>query len=289
VNALNRSAGRCVDVATLPTWLHVTLQRAHAAGPSRSGFTFSRNVNKAGAVRRDHRPLLVKRAAATLSELYARCYVHPQLDAVGAGCNFINPRYFQVNGPRVRIGQHMHCMATRERPIQLTVYPNHEQTSQLSIGDYCIILPGARITAATLIRVGDNCMFATNCYVTDADWHDLYDRTAAPGKTRAVVLGNNVWIGDSAIVCKGVQIGDNSIVGAGAIVTRDVPANVIVAGNPARIVKQLDPTRPFTKREQLFQGAEDYHAFLKRYDAFMLQDNTLAKWLRSVVLPTRDQ
>jgi len=238
-------------------------------------------------VRRDHRPLLVKRAAATLSDLYARVYVHPQLEAVGTGCNFINPRYFHVNGPRVRIGDHLHSMATRERPIALTVYPNHEQTSQLRIGAYCIILPGVRIAAATSISVGDNCMFATNSYVTDADWHDQYDRTAAPGTTRAVTLGNNVWIGDSAIVCKGVAIGDNSIVGAGAIVTRDVPANVIVAGNPARVVKQLDPTRPFKKREELFRGTEDYQEYLRRYDAFMLQDNTLAKWLRSLLLPKR--
>lgn len=258
-----------------------------AAGSS--GFTFSANVIKAGAVRRDHRPLLVKRAAAALSDLYARCYVHPQLEAVGAGCNFINPRYFQVNGPRVHIGDHLHSMATRERPIQLTVYPNHEQTSQLSIGGYCIILPGVRIAAATSISVGDNCMFATNSYVTDADWHDLYDRTAAPGKTHAVVLGDNVWIGDSAIVCKGVRVGDNSIVGAGAIVTRDVPANVIVAGNPAKIVKQLDPTRAFKKRQELFRGSVDYQDYLRRYDAFMLQDNTLAKWLRSVILPTHSQ
>jgi acetyltransferase-like isoleucine patch superfamily enzyme len=240
-------------------------------------------------VRRDHRPLLVKRAAAAVSQLYAQCYVHPQLEAVGVGCDFINPRYFQVNGPRVRIGDHLHSMATRERPIQLTVYPNREQTSRLSVGAYCIILPGVRIAAATSISIGDNCMLATNSYVTDADWHDQYDRTAAPGKTRAVLLGNNVWIGDSAIVCKGVSIGDNSIVGAGAIVTRDVPANVVVAGNPARVVKPLDPTRTFKTRQELFRGAENYHEYLQRYDAFMLRDNTLGKWLRSLILPTRSQ
>ena len=239
-------------------------------------------------MRRDHRPLFVKRAAATVSQLYAQCYVHPQLESIGAGCNFINPRYFNVNGPRISIGAHLHSMATRERPIQLTVYPNREQSSELRIGGYCIILPGVRIAAATSIMIGDNCMFATNSYVTDADWHDQYDRTDAPGTTRAVVLGNNVWIGDSAIVCKGVRIGENSIVGAGAIVTRDVPPNVIVAGNPARVVKELDTSRAFKRRQELFTGSEDYEAYLQRYDAFMLQGNTLSNWLRSLLLPRRD-
>ena len=55
-------------------------------------------------MRRDHRPLWLKRTSAIWARFVAERYVHPQLDAVGEGCNFINPRYFQVNGPRVRIG-----------------------------------------------------------------------------------------------------------------------------------------------------------------------------------------
>jgi acetyltransferase-like isoleucine patch superfamily enzyme len=239
-------------------------------------------------VRRDHRPLFIKRAATAVSQLYAARYVYPQLDAIGDGCSFINPRYFRVHGPRIRIGDRLHTMATRERPIQLTVHPDREATSELVIGSYCILLPGTRITAATSIRIGDNCMFATNCHLTDADWHDHYDRTAAPGKTRPIVLADNVWIGDSAMVCKGVSIGENSVVGAGAVVTRDVPANTVVAGNPARPVKQLDAAGPFKRRAALFQDAEDYDAYLQRYDAFMLKDNSLSKWLRSVLLPARD-
>lgn len=240
-------------------------------------------------MRRDHRPLIVKRAAAAFSQFYAERYVYPQLEAIGSHCSFINPRHFHVNGPRIRVGQRLHCMATRERPIALTVHPDREQRSRLDIGSYCIVLPGVRITAATSIEIGDNCMFATNCYLTDADWHDLYDRTAAPGSTRPIKLADNVWIGDSAIVCKGVTIGENSVVGAGAVVTRDVPPNTVVAGNPARPVKQLDPAREFKRREALFQEAESYDSYLRRYDAFMLKDNSLGNWLRSLVLPTRDQ
>ncbi len=55
------------------------------------------------------------------------------------------------------------------------------------------------------------------------------------------MLERGAWIGDSAIVCKGVRVGENSIVGAGAVVTKNVPPNTVVAGNPARVVKKLDP------------------------------------------------
>jgi len=228
------------------------------------------------------------RATEAASQLYAARYVIPQLDAAGPGWKFINPRYFQVNGPRIRIGSYLHTMATRDRPISLTVYPDPNQTSRITLGSYCIILPGVRLTAAVSIKAGNNCMFATNCYLTDADWHDHYDRTSAPGKTGSIELGDNVWIGDSALVCKGVRLGDNAIVGAGAVVTRDVPANTIVAGNPARPVKELDPTHAFKRRQELFEYPEGYAVFLERYDRFMLQENSFATWLRSRVWPTRE-
>jgi len=57
--------------------------------------------------------------------------------------------------------------------------------------------------------------------------------------TAPVIIGDNVWIGMGAVILKGVTIGDNSVVAAGAIVTKSVPPNVVVAGNPARIVSQL--------------------------------------------------
>ena len=131
-------------------------------------------------------------------------------------------------------------------------------------------------------------MFATHSYVTDADWHDLYDRTAAPGGTAEVVLGDNVWIGDSAIVCKGVHIGDNTIVGAGAVVAGDLPANSIAVGNPARVIKQLDPGRAFVTRESLFQREQPYDEWIKGFERWVLAPNTLQSWLRSLFALTRE-
>ena len=83
-------------------------------------------------------------------------------------------------------------------------------------------------------------MIASRVYISDADWHDIYDRLASPGPTAPIVLGNNVWLGEGAKVCKGVTIGENSVIGAGSVVASDIPANVIAAGNPAREIKKLD-------------------------------------------------
>ena len=80
----------------------------------------------------------------------------------------------------------------------------------------------------------------------------IYDRALPVGQSKEVVLEDNVWIGDGAIVSKGVTIGKNSIVGARTVVIKDVPPNVIVAGNPAKIVKELDPSEKIVSRDYFF-------------------------------------
>src|SRR5262249_24713966 len=177
-------------------------------------------------------------------------------------------------------------MATRDNPIRFTVFA--QPGGRIELGDFSIVLPGARISSATKIRVGKNCMFATNCYVTDADWHDLYDRTAAPGACAEVVLEDNVWIGDSAIVCKGVTIGENSIIGAGAGVASDIPKNSVAVGNPARVVKQLDPGKEFVRRQTLFERDLSYEQYIANFERYVLAPNTLRTWLRSKFFPTRE-
>jgi len=72
-------------------------------------------------------------------------------------------------------------------------------------------------------------MIAHGAYISDADWHGIYDRAEPVGKTKPIKFEDNVWIGDSAIICKGVTIGKNSIIGAGAVVTKNVPENSVFA------------------------------------------------------------
>ncbi|WHI46365.1 acyltransferase [Microbulbifer sp. VAAF005] len=150
-----------------------------------------------------------------------------------------------------------------------------------------MISPGVRISAAQSIEIGDACMIAANVYISDSDWHGLYNRTRPFRCTSPVRLGNNVWIGDSATICKGVTIGDNSVVGAGSIVTKDVPANTVVAGNPAKPIKSINPKRRMITREALFADAFRQAHNLDELDKMMLGGNTLLGWLRSVFFPRR--
>ena len=117
-------------------------------------------------------------------------------------------------------------------------------------------------------------MLAAGAYITDADWHDVYDRTEAIGQTAAVTLERNVWIGDGAIVCKGVRIGENSVIGAGSVVTKDIPANVIAAGNPAKPVKSLDIDRPLTTRQDMLANGVELAQHMDGLERWLRQDNT---------------
>jgi acyl-[acyl carrier protein]--UDP-N-acetylglucosamine O-acyltransferase len=86
-----------------------------------------------------------------------------------------------------------------------------------------------------------------------------------------------------------VTIGENSIVAAGAVVVKDVPANVIVGGNPAKIIKELDPNEETFTRIDLFddpQALDDLYDHLDRID---LAKNSVLSWLRSILLPTKKQ
>ena len=127
-------------------------------------------------------------------------------------------------------------------------------------------------------------MLANGVYVTDSDWHDIYNRNSF-GKTDPIDIADNVWIGDSAIVCKGVSIGENSIIGAGAVVVDAIPSNCVAAGNPARIVKHLDPQKSFTTRQQWFSKSNNLHAEIDQLDRDLLRDNTWRHWLRYLFFP----
>lgn len=128
-------------------------------------------------------------------------------------------------------------------------------------------------------------MLAAGTYVTDADWHDLYDRTLPVGATATVTLEDNVWIGDGATVCKGVTIGCNSIVGAGSVVAGDIPCNVIAAGNPAKALKPLDPNRPLKTRATLFADPAALAREVDNIDRYVLHNNTLFGWLKTLLFP----
>lgn len=98
----------------------------------------------------------------------------------------------------------------------------------------CVILDVCQVT------IGDNCMLAPRvCIYTATHPLDAPTRISGLEYGREVKIGDNVWIGGSAVIVPGVTIGNNVVIAAGAVVTKDVPDNVVVGGNPAKIIKHL--------------------------------------------------
>ena len=228
------------------------------------------------------------RATRAIQRSYVQHFLRPQLDALGEGSQFRKPWYVRLDGPGIRLGEFVHVVASWGRPIELCTFSSSERTGELLVGDHCLLSPGVRISAANRIEIGDDCMVASGAYLSDADWHDLHDRTRAPGRSAPIVLEKNVWIGDGAIVCKGVRIGENTVVGARAVVVTDLPANVVAAGNPARAVRDLDEgEETFVTRASLFSGSahelERQTAYLNFYTS---AGNTFLGWLRARMFPT---
>lgn len=103
-------------------------------------------------------------------------------------------------------------------------------------------LSGAVLCAANSITIGRECLIGADVVIADTDFHPTsavnrrFNNDPADILSRAVVVEDNVFIGTRSIILKGVSIGRNSIVGAGSVVTRSIPADSIAAGNPARVI-----------------------------------------------------
>ncbi|MEW5248173.1 acyltransferase [Microbulbifer sp. 2201CG32-9] len=238
-------------------------------------------------MRRDHRPYWLKKLQLWFRHWKARHFLLPQFECIGQEPEIMDPGSVQVFGGNICLGHYPHLISTPDKPIRFTTFGHRGGEACITIGDYVLISPGVRISAGQSIIIGNACMIAANVYISDSDWHGLYNRTRPFRCTLPVTLGNNVWIGDSAIICKGVKIGDNSVVGAGAVVTHEVPANTVVAGNPARPVKQIQPGRRMLTREALFATASRQAHNMEQLDRMLLGGNTLWGWLRARLLPRR--
>lgn len=236
-------------------------------------------------MRRDHRPYILKKIDQRFQKWYANHFLRPQLDGMGRGCIFMKPWHIELFGGPITIGNYTTIIATPDKKVRLTVWSDFSTKGSIFIGDCCLICPGVRISAATSITVGESSMLAHGVFVTDADWHGIYDRSQPVGQSNPVVIGRNVWIGDSAIICKGVKIGENSIVGAGAVVVRDIPPNAVAAGNPAAVIRFLDQDKPIKTRAQWLSDPKRLADQFDEIDRYLMRDNTWLGWLVSLIRP----
>lgn len=101
-------------------------------------------------------------------------------------------------------------------------------------GFNCTILDMAEV------RIGDNCLIGPNVGIYTAGHNIIPVDRHKTGYAKPISIGNNVWIGGHSVILGGVTIGDNSIIAAGSVVLKDIPANTIYGGNPAKKLKDID-------------------------------------------------
>ncbi|HXG59027.1 MAG TPA: acyltransferase [Thermoanaerobaculia bacterium] len=144
--------------------------------------------------------------------------------SIGGGSVLTRPRSVRL-GTRVEIeqGVYLECVA---------------EAARLDIGDYAFLGMGTEIDVVASVRIGAHALIAPGVFITDHEHRhsrgtfiDQQGIEASP-----VVIGEDAWIGAHAVILPGVTIGNGAVVGAGAVVTRDVPPNAVAAGVPARII-----------------------------------------------------
>ncbi len=167
------------------------------------------------------------------------------------GCRFGLSAWCVNSGPRekIHIGAGTICRGILRCDYFGPRSPSLIIGEGVYIGDDCIISCAEQIEIGSLtllahgVQIFDNDTHPINATLREKDWRIITGQFPGPRggiETAPVRIGRRVWIGLNSIVMKGVTIGDNSIVAAGSVVVKDVPDNVIVAGNPAKMVKGIE-------------------------------------------------
>ena len=179
-----------------------------------------------------------------LNELYS-CWISQSIGHVGARSFIAYPCCLQGGGSRyISIGSYT-CIQSHSILGCWIKYGDQIFSPLLMIGNHCSLGEYNQITSCNKVVIGDGLLTGRYVYIGDNSHGELSMEEAAVPPIRRelvskgeVVIGNNVWIGDKATILAGVHIGNNVIVAANAVVTKDVPDNCMVAGVPAKIIKR---------------------------------------------------
>jgi acetyltransferase-like isoleucine patch superfamily enzyme len=161
---------------------------------------------------------------------------------------FIKPRDLVIGRNakgKISLGEHSVCRAQ--------LYSFLDQ-GRIEIGDYCFLGQNSKIWALERVTIGNRVMISHNCFIVDnlthplgpAERHAQYlgkiglgKKTETDLQPAPVTIEDDAWLGANAILLPGVHVGRGAVIGAGAVVTSEIPPRVLAVGNPARVVKKL--------------------------------------------------
>jgi acetyltransferase-like isoleucine patch superfamily enzyme len=149
------------------------------------------------------------------------------LRCIGKG-TVVGVRTEIVNSANVKIG--------RDCLLQDAVYIRAGTDGKITMGDRAAINSFARLFGHGTIEIGEDAQIGPGCLITTTD-HNIYENLEASFKK--VTIGRRAWIGANVTVLPGITIGDHAVVGAGSVVTRDVPPYAVVVGVPARVIREI--------------------------------------------------
>lgn len=200
-----------------------------------------------GYIRTDFRGecfFIINQLSKWLSQMYYKLFilVYSFLIDVKIGRKSVfwgRIRFKRHQNSSIRIGKY--CMFISKQTGNLLglskpcIVSTHTESARIEIGDNCSF-SGTSISAFTSVVLKNNVRCGANTTITDSDWHADDPRSSG---SAPVCIGENVWLGMGATVLKGVTIGKNSLIGANSLVVKDIPENVIAAGNPCKVVREL--------------------------------------------------
>lgn len=150
-----------------------------------------------------------------------------------------------AKGSKIQIGSHFIAGSLTEcnsiGVFQKVILKTNSPNASLTIGHH-VGISGSSIAASERIEIGNYVLIGSGCLITDSDAHPVDPEERRAGgqvRTKPIVIEDDVFIGARTVVLKGVRIGGGSVIGAGSVVTHNIPSMVIAAGNPCRVIREI--------------------------------------------------